>query len=69
MTIFQVRIDTDGDAFEFMPHSEIARILRDIATRIECEESDAESALFPSRTIRDSNGNYVGSYWHKNGGN
>lgn len=48
-------INGDGAAFDDAPASEIARILRETATRIQ-EDGDSEGFL------RDANGNAVGSW-------
>ena len=46
-------IETDNAAFDDQPATELARILRDLAARI---ESDPESYI----VLRDVNGNKVG---------
>lgn len=60
-TTFKLVIGTDNAAFEPQPTTEIVRILREVANKIEREEQD----LFPSRTVYDVNGNDVGRYSHK----
>lgn len=52
--MFELEIETDGAAFDPLS-AEVARILRDIASRVE-SESDV------SGRIRDINGNTVG-WW------
>jgi hypothetical protein len=54
---FTLTFSTDGDAFWTDGDGEVARILRDIATKIE-----ADGAHPQSRTVRDINGNTVGTY-------
>jgi len=54
---FTLTFSTDGDAFWTDGDREVARILRDLATKIE-----AEGAHPQSRTVRDINGNTVGTY-------
>ncbi len=54
---FTLTFSTDGDAFWTDGDHEVARILRDLATKIE-----AEGAHPQSRTVRDINGNTVGTY-------
>lgn len=54
MERFTLRLDTDNDAFRDEPASEIARLLRDAARRVEA--GDAEGRL------RDANGNTVGAF-------
>ena len=54
---FTVNIRCDNAAFDDAPESEIARILRDIADKL---ESDGASGFF--ETIRDINGNDVGRH-------
>lgn len=50
----QINIEIGNAAFDDAPMSEVARILRDYATRI---ENDGD----PCRTLHDINGNSVGT--------
>jgi hypothetical protein len=50
--MFTVKIETGNAAFEPRPHDEIARILRELADRIEAGKF--------TRSLRDANGNTVG---------
>lgn len=52
MSYINIRIDTDNAAFEDMP-TEVARILRDAADKLEAGHIDGFS-------LRDINGNTVG---------
>lgn len=52
---FQLLITCDNAAFEDAPHIEVARILRDLAKRMEDGDSFATY-----RDLRDINGNTVG---------
>lgn len=54
MERFMLRIDTGGAAFEAEPATELARLLREAAERVEA--GDAEGR------IRDANGNTVGAF-------
>jgi len=56
---FKLYIDIQNDAFQPSPELEIARILRDVADRIE-HSTKFDLSLY--RTIRDLNGNDVGRY-------
>jgi hypothetical protein len=56
---FNLYIDLQNDAFQQSPETEIARILRDVADRI---EHSTKFDLSMYRTIRDINGNDVGRY-------
>lgn len=49
---FQININCDNDAFRYTPEAEVARILRDVAQRVEQGET-----VMP---LRDHNGNTVG---------
>lgn len=55
MSVFKIEISTDNAAFQDDPGAEVARILREVAERVEAGEL--------SRTVRDYNGNGVGSFW------
>lgn len=58
---FTVKFDTDNAAFEDeQGETEIARILRDIADRVESGEYCGKF-----QTIRDLNGNDVGRFVHR----
>lgn len=59
---FRLTIDTGNEAFQPEPNAEIARILREVADRI---ESDGRSIHW-YQNIRDVNGNTVGQYAEKN---
>ena len=61
MTTFTVSMNTDNAAFDDDHNSEVARILRAIADKV---ESHGCSGFF--ETIRDINGNDVGRYAIKN---
>lgn len=52
--MFTLKIKTDNAAFEEDPTAECARILRELADRIECASPDEDYPL------RDVNGNKVG---------
>lgn len=53
--MFQIQFKTDNAAFEDSPASEVARILREVADKIE------DGASFEGR-VRDCNGNTIGSF-------
>lgn len=55
--MFDLSFDTANAAFDYEPASEVARILRDIAQRV---EAGADCG-----TIRDHNGNTIGN-WSQN---
>lgn len=56
MSFVRIHIDTDNAAFEDMGKAtEIGRILRDLAGRIESEGID-------TATLKDINGNTVGNF-------
>jgi hypothetical protein len=57
--IFNLYFSVENEAFEQSPSIEIARILRDIADRI---EHSTKFDLSYYRTIRDLNGNDIGRY-------
>lgn len=59
--VFKLTMGTDNAAFTLYPEMEIVRILREVADKIERDET----GLFPTRNIYDENGNGVGVYWHK----
>ena len=62
MATFTVKIDCDNSAFDFENEGEpyeLARILREIANKIERQNPDSLSAF---ATIHDANGNDVGRY-------
>lgn len=59
---FRLYIRTDNDAFADDPRPEIARILRDIANRVESGDD-----YHHYRTIFDINGNDVGRFALKEG--
>lgn len=61
MAVFTVKFDTDNAAFEDCRDYEIARILRNIADRV---ERDGCSGFF--ETVRDINGNDIGRFALKN---
>lgn len=52
---FVVQFETDNAAFDEAPATEIARILRHVANRVE-ERGDGEGAIF------DINGNLIGRF-------
>jgi hypothetical protein len=52
--MFKLEISTANDAFAESMHHEVARILREIADKVERGP--------PSGTCRDANGNRVGEY-------
>lgn len=56
--IFRVYFDTNNAAFEPSNGAEIARILRDIADKIETHDVRPDDC----GPIRDANGNRVGSW-------
>lgn len=56
---FKLEIECDNGAFRYRPASEIARLLRDVATRV---SRDGEGALDVGK-VRDTNGNTVGKFW------
>lgn len=56
---FKLTIDTTNAAFDDSPEQEVARILRELAKRIEAR------GLPPARgvdVLRDTNGNMVGTF-------
>ena len=58
--VFRVYINTENDAFRDNEQYEVARILRDIAARIE------QQGLNPFRNkLNDANGNFVGFYSYR----
>lgn len=50
--MFTLKLETDNAAFDDEPHAEIARILREVADRMEAKRF--------TRTLHDINGNAVG---------
>jgi len=52
--MFRLEVETDNAAFETYPTSELARILRGVATKL--EQGALEGA------VMDLNGNKVGAY-------
>jgi len=58
--VFKISIECDNGAFDDGPGEEIARILRDVAKKL---ESDLP---FKTQPVRDINGNVVGGYWMEN---
>lgn len=56
MRTFSVTVETDNAAFDGRPCRELARILREVAKRVESEESPAPFSF----SIRDVNGNRCG---------
>lgn len=52
---FRVSFSIDGASFEDAPATEVGRILRETASRVEDGETDF--------TIRDANGNSIGRIW------
>lgn len=56
---FRLELEASNAAFDDAPASEIARILRDAADRI---ERDGEGAFGPA-PLFDANGNKVGRFW------
>lgn len=60
MSRFVVELECDNDAFAEAPSAEVARILRDIANRI--EDTPLDSRAIPIGTARDLNGNRVGFF-------
>lgn len=57
MSCFKLHIDTQNDAFQPEPAQEIARLLREVADRIE-----REGVAWHYRNINDANGNPVGAF-------
>lgn len=57
--MFKLSFDTDNAAFDDMPELEIARILRDIANRV---ESGEVSGYHKALNVRDINGNVIGTF-------
>lgn len=53
---FGLQFDTDNSAFDDQPATEIARILRAVAQRVE-ENGDGDGKIF------DANGNMVGRFY------
>lgn len=51
---FEVSFETDNAAFDGFPETEMARILREIACKLECGIMAAN--------IRDVNGNSIGAF-------
>lgn len=62
--MFKLEIDTGNAAFDDTPASELARILRDLAHRLECEGAPPRGDSF---ALRDFNGNRVGRAWISRG--
>lgn len=61
MTTFRVSIECDNAAFDFPDREvEIARILREVANRVE-RWNDHETGK--AKDLRDINGNTVGQFW------
>lgn len=56
--MFRLQIETGNAAFDDAPASEIARILRDLAGRIECDGIPPKGDCWH---LRDVNGNRVGT--------
>ncbi len=54
-SMFRLQIETENAAFEPSPRLEVARILRELAERL-------EQGLFGGRRLHDINGNNVGSF-------
>lgn len=54
MSAFTLKVYTDNAAFADDPDGEVARILRDVADRVEGGQEDG--------AVRDINGNTVGSF-------
>ena len=54
---FTLSFDTNNAAFDIDMNSEIARILRDLAERIEYDD-----VVQQNKHVRDINGNIVGTY-------
>lgn len=54
MSILKIEIDTQNDAFNADPMQEIERLLIDVIRKLGQHE--------PTRTLRDLNGNTVGSF-------
>jgi hypothetical protein len=52
---FVVTLDCDNDAFSPNAHTEVVRILRHLADKLEVNQPDAG-------TLADANGNTVGSF-------
>lgn len=57
---FTLEIECDNDAFAGDPSAEVARILRDVAARIEYTPLNGRAV--PIGTARDINGNRVGFF-------
>ena len=53
---FGLQFDTDNSAFDEQPATEIARILREVAKRVE-ENGDGDGKIF------DANGNAIGRFY------
>lgn len=53
----QLTIHSDNDAFQDCPSFETARIIREVAERVECSPGECHGNL------RDVNGNTVGSFY------
>jgi hypothetical protein len=62
-----ITIDTDNDAFRPDPSSELARILRDLATQLNLLNAIEPCTLVPMTELPvfDSNGNVVGEVNYK----
>jgi hypothetical protein len=65
MSAFTLNVNTDGDAFRSMDGAllpeEISRILHSLARRVALTLIDAEPGADIEFTIRDVNGNVVGT--------
>jgi hypothetical protein len=60
---FDLHFSTTNAAFEGEPLTEVARILRDLADRVE-----RTTGGYPFGTVRDINGNTVGHWSHNASG-
>jgi hypothetical protein len=58
-TTFKLSINMENDAFAENPGEEVARILRDVANRVEGHPHFSKGH---SQPLRDANGNTVGNF-------
>lgn len=62
---YTLRVEMDNDAFAKNPGLELARILREIADRVDGYSFQHPTTFFP---IRDANGNKCGRHGYANNG-
>lgn len=60
--MFDIEIELTNSAFAGHPGNELARILRDLANRLESLTPDGEGVLNRDCPLRDVNGNRCGNW-------